>query len=355
MPVASKVRIYDLARDLKQDTKRIMEDLRREGADVSVPSNSVSKELAEKIRSKYFPKAEIAPKRFIKVIKKKSESESEAETETPQIETETPEIETAPEITEIEEIPQEISHKPAIAPAEPKKDTSKIKALTKKVELPQPEEPVIAEEIEPQPAEIVEEAEIPTEIEAVAETPAPAAQIEEMQKPMDRVKVLAPKVLAPKVFRPTGTQVKQLTLTKDALLQGIKPGERVISEAPSKKTGKFNLEEKAKPKDRKDFQRTGRGDRKPELRGTPGESANPIMTYTPNQNQRRPEGRGGGKKGGKTFGDKNNRHQEVEFSVPRPRSIEERIRDQVGRNDSETLKTARLTEGATVYGLSVIW
>ena len=46
-PVGSKVRIYDLARELKQDTKRVMEELRREGADVSVPSNSVSKELAD--------------------------------------------------------------------------------------------------------------------------------------------------------------------------------------------------------------------------------------------------------------------------------------------------------------------
>ncbi|MBK6723707.1 MAG: hypothetical protein IPG58_10730 [Acidobacteria bacterium] len=54
---------------MKQDTKRVMEDLRREGADVSVASNSVPFEIAEKVRSKYFPKTEIAPKRAIKVIK----------------------------------------------------------------------------------------------------------------------------------------------------------------------------------------------------------------------------------------------------------------------------------------------
>src|SRR6476659_7307321 len=63
------IRVYDLAREVKQDTKRVMEDLRREGADVSVPSNSVSFELAEKVRNKYFPKTEVAPKRGIKVIK----------------------------------------------------------------------------------------------------------------------------------------------------------------------------------------------------------------------------------------------------------------------------------------------
>src|SRR5215210_233573 len=78
MAMGKKIRIYDLARDLKQDAKRVMEDLRREGADVSVPSNSVSMELAEKVRLKYFPKTEVAPKRGIKIIKK-STSKVEAE------------------------------------------------------------------------------------------------------------------------------------------------------------------------------------------------------------------------------------------------------------------------------------
>ena len=82
MPIGKKIRIYDLARDLKQDAKRVMEDLRREGADVSVPSNSVSAELAEKVRLKYFPKTEAAPKRGIKIIKaatKKAGGESEVD------------------------------------------------------------------------------------------------------------------------------------------------------------------------------------------------------------------------------------------------------------------------------------
>ncbi len=35
MPVGSSVRIYDLAKELKQDTKRVIEELRREGADVN--------------------------------------------------------------------------------------------------------------------------------------------------------------------------------------------------------------------------------------------------------------------------------------------------------------------------------
>src|SRR5215210_6536199 len=70
MTVSSKVRIYDLAKELKLDTKRLIEEVRREGVDVSVPSNTVSKELAEKIRNKYFPKKEAVAPRAIRVVKK---------------------------------------------------------------------------------------------------------------------------------------------------------------------------------------------------------------------------------------------------------------------------------------------
>src|SRR5690349_8039015 len=78
MTVSSKVRIYDLAKELKLDTKRLIEEVRREGVDVSVPSNSVSKELAEKIRNKYFPKKETAVKRAVKVVKRAVVPASEA-------------------------------------------------------------------------------------------------------------------------------------------------------------------------------------------------------------------------------------------------------------------------------------
>jgi translation initiation factor IF-2 len=69
----SKVRLYDLAKELKIDTKRLIEEVRREGVDVSVPSNSVSKELAEKIREKYFPEAgePLAKARRFKIVKKR--------------------------------------------------------------------------------------------------------------------------------------------------------------------------------------------------------------------------------------------------------------------------------------------
>ena len=87
MTVSSKIRIYDLAKELKLDTKRLIEEVRREGVDVSVPSNSVSKELAEKIRNKYFPKKETAVKRAVKVVKRAARPVAE---ETPAAEAEEP-------------------------------------------------------------------------------------------------------------------------------------------------------------------------------------------------------------------------------------------------------------------------
>lgn len=65
-----KVRLYDLAKELKIDTKRLIEEVRREGVDISVPSNSISQTLAEKIRDKYFPKKDTRAKRAIRVVKR---------------------------------------------------------------------------------------------------------------------------------------------------------------------------------------------------------------------------------------------------------------------------------------------
>ena len=74
----SKIRIYDLAKELKMESKRLIEEVRREGVDVSVPSNTISKELAEKIRNKYFPKKEVPVKREIRVVKKAKHADDAA-------------------------------------------------------------------------------------------------------------------------------------------------------------------------------------------------------------------------------------------------------------------------------------
>ncbi len=323
MAIGKSIRIYDLARELKQDTKRVMEDLRREGADISVASNSVSYDIAEKVRNKYFPKTEVAPKRAIKVIKA-------AKIEKPAVETE--EV-SAPVEVKTEESPQPIPVE-ATSPAVPKTATEdekvavprQVKKLTKKlVAEPEAETPPPVKEVkrvtkpkvkteEPEP-EIQESEPAPSEAEPAAieeETPsAPEAQ----------------------AVGPSGTRIKKMILTTDALKQGIKPGERVVSEAPTK-TGSLISE------------RPRSGDpRRPEFRGTPGETAAPQMTYTPPADNRRRPGRSGGRKG---RDDKGGRFAERDLDTPQKRSIEERVLDQVGKVDLEHLKSVRLIEGATI-------
>jgi translation initiation factor IF-2 len=318
MPVGKKIRVYDLARELKQDTKRVMEDLRREGADISVPSNSVSMELAEKVRSKYFPKAEAAPKRGIKVIKA-AKKEDGHEAEVPEIHETTEPAATEPIAEpEPEVVPEAIEEAP---PAEAPKavKVKRLVATRPKVEaIPEPVEvELVPEAAAAEPSAAAEEAVAMPEAEIPAEAP-----------------ISTP---APAIARPSGTTVKTLKLTPEALQKGIKPGERVVSEAPTK-TGRLGMEQRRGPNDR-----GPRG----ELRGTPGETSTPQITYTPPADNRRKPGRSGGRKG-KAFEDKGARFAEREVDVPRQRSIEERVLDQVGAVDKGHLRQIRLTEGATI-------
>src|ERR1043165_574293 len=103
--LTSKVRIYDLAKDLKIDTKRLIEEVRREGVDVSVPSNSISKELAERIRDKYFPKQSATVKRAVKIVKKAARPVVEEEP-------------AAAEPHEVEATTQPVPSEPVAAPEE---------------------------------------------------------------------------------------------------------------------------------------------------------------------------------------------------------------------------------------------
>ncbi|MCW5958694.1 MAG: translation initiation factor IF-2 [Pyrinomonadaceae bacterium] len=334
MAAGNKVRVYDLAKELKQDTKRIIEDLRREGADVSVPSNSVSKELADKISNKYFPKAEVTPKRTIKVIKKaakkvkKEEPAEDVETPqetTPELEAKQPDKSTAPAET-----------KPASdAPAR------KIKVLTKKavVEPPAEETKETVEAGETKPVEKTAEEIPPAEVtEAKTEEKSSGTQVKKLSAKKPAEAEIEP-AAEEKVESKSGTQVKVLTLTRDALDKGIKPGDRVVSDTPTK-TGKLKTD---KTKGRRDARRPG------DLRGTPGETAAPKLTYTPPADQRKKFGRG--KKGGRKF-EPAGRFEEREFAAPRPKSIEERIIDQIGDINKDKLKQVRLTEGATIREFS---
>src|SRR6476469_617429 len=136
MTVSSKVRIYDLAKELKLDTKRLIEEVRREGVDVSVPSNSVSKELAEKIRNKYFPKKEAVVTRSVRVVKKAERAVEELPAA--EVSEEPPAVSTEPVIASPEpEAEPATTAQPEVKPAAPAR---LIKKLTPAARAPLPAE-----------------------------------------------------------------------------------------------------------------------------------------------------------------------------------------------------------------------
>ncbi|MFZ1700554.1 MAG: translation initiation factor IF-2 [Pyrinomonadaceae bacterium] len=320
MAIGKSIRVYDLAREVKQDTKRVMEDLRREGADVSVASNSVSHELAEKVRSKYFPKTEVAPKRAIKVIKAAARPVEEV-----------PEVVEAELVEAVAPVAKPVAKKAIAKPAEPAEVPAK--PSVKKLKVKKVEEPA-AEPVPEEPATKTKRLVKKKADEAVAAEPEETAAAEAEATLAEETTPETPEAVEEKApeeepTSPSGTRVKKMILSKTALDKGIKPGERLVQQAPTR-TGSLAT------------------DRRPgQFRGTPGETAAPQMTYTPPADNRRRPGRGGGRKG-RGADDKTGRFGERDVDAPQKRSIEERILDQVGKVEADGLKVVRLTEGATV-------
>ena len=169
-----KIRIYDLAKELKLDNKKVMEDARREGIDVSVPSNTVPHEVAERIRLKYFPK-KVAPQvgpRLVKHVKQVEPVEAPPEAPEPKAETE-PEV-----IAEQRSAPEPAS-------AEPPRPKVRVLKAT-----PQPQPTASS----PQPAAEEPESQVPETAEQGAQTPAAQPPgIPAAQRPPTQVRVLRPR------------------------------------------------------------------------------------------------------------------------------------------------------------------
>jgi translation initiation factor IF-2 len=327
MTVSSKIRIYDLAKELKLDTKRLIEEVRREGVDVSVPSNSVSKELAEKIRNKYFPKKETAVKRGVRVVKRAERAVEEP----PALEAVEAPVELA---TEAEDAPQ--SPEPEVAPAVAAPETAKPAApkLLRKLPPAVRAEPPAAEVSEPDAPTL----EVPVEIEATngSSAEAPAFEPEEP----------APTSVAPVITAaPPARQVRMLRPTMAALSAGIRPGERAPSPV---------VPPSVTPRERSDRGGTRVRERTPlaktERLGTPGETATPQTTYIPPPDAGRRRSRRTPTRGGRKVDGKGGRFDKGDFiAPPKALSLEDRI---AGRMESPTvpgeMKTVRIVEGSTV-------
>jgi translation initiation factor IF-2 len=339
---ANKIRLYDLARELKLDTKRVIEEIRREGVDVSVPSNSVSKELADKIRNRYFPKKEPSAPRAIRVVKKAKLDEVAAAAPAPEAEPEPVFEPEAVEVAapEVEPAPAEIQPSPAGTGA----SASRVKKLSPAIRVQKPGVPVEPEVIAEEPA---------AEAEPIAEVAASNGEaVEEVAPP-------APGVQPP----PAGTRVRTLRLTPQALSAGIRQGERINVPAPpppaAAPAGAARAARDARAGRDRGKRAGGRetGRSQFELHATPGETATPQTTYIPPADARKKHGRstrtgpahrGGGAHRG---GDRGGRFRDGDLNAP-PRSIEDviesRIAGRLGAADAENLKSVRLVEGSTV-------
>ncbi|HEY0431092.1 MAG TPA: translation initiation factor IF-2 N-terminal domain-containing protein, partial [Pyrinomonadaceae bacterium] len=282
MTVSSKIRIYDLAKELKLDTKRLIEEVRREGVDVSVPSNSVSKELAEKIRNKYFPKKETAIKRGVRVVKRAERAvEEPAAAEVVEAPAElAPYAEVVTETQQPEPPPATVA--PDAAKPATMATTAKLRKLTPAVRAEQPETDISPELAPTIDAVIEAEATNGSSAEAVVAEAAEPAQ------------ALTPAAPAP----PPARQIRVMRPTVAALNAGIRPGERAPTPvAPPTVTPRERADRATRVRERTPLAKT-------ERLGTPGETATPQTTYIPppdagRRRSRRTPTRGGRKVDGK--------------------------------------------------------
>jgi translation initiation factor IF-2 len=307
--VTSKVRLYDLAKDLKIDTKRLIEEVRREGVDVSVPSNSISKELAEKIRDKYFPKKDTAVKRAVKIVKKAARPVVE-EAPHEELEEVAAPIEAAePHLVEAEE--------PAVVTqAPPARVVRKLSPAARAERPAEPEIPAAApapEIFEPEPAI----------------TLSPAAPVSAEPAPVAATPV------------PPSRQVRVLRPTAAALNAGIRHGERAPEPPPTPAQTVAAARERPR-------ERAPRG--RVEYAGTPGETATPQTTYIPPPDAGRRRSRRGSTRGGKRPGEgKGGKYDRDLIAPPTTLTLEQRIAGRMDNAPGEgELKPVRLVEGSTV-------
>ncbi len=341
MTVSSKVRIYDLAKELKLDTKRLIEEVRREGVDVSVPSNSVSKELAEKIRNKYFPKKETTIKRAVKVVKRAALPTAEAPIAELEPEVLEPELDLAPPPAPVAAEPVETPNVPSTAsPAAKPPVTTLVKKLAPATRA---EAPVI-EEVAPPPVEPPAAIEPPV-VEEVIKAP-------EILAPTNGVEVtVTPAAPAPRPAPPPppSRQVRVLRPTAAALNAGIRPGERAPAPAPPPVAPPRERERTPERPDRPSRLRERPSLPRSERLGTPGETATPQTTYIPPPDAGRRRSRRSSPRGGRKIEGKAGRFDNRDF-IPPPKalSLEDRIAGRLEMPGSGELKSVRLIEGSTV-------
>jgi len=307
-----KIRIYDLAKELKLDNKRVIDDARREGIDVSVPSNTVPMEVAERIRTKYYPK-KIIPATGPRLVKTVKSAQPEHE---PALIDEAVEYQVAEEIEEAP-APRPAQQAPPRA-AKPEVARPVVKLLKR---TPAPPPPAVEAEEPPSTAAPVAEAAPAQEIEPSA--PAPVTE-----QPLPRPPVTRP----PEPQRPRSGQVIRVLRPQP----GAPPPSAISARPPVARTlersGGTAVSAAAEPGV-----------------ATPAPKPPSRTTYIPEDTGRpRRRTRRGGKRAGEGFGQEEGKH----IDVPR------HLRSQVVAVPAKTkpvfteLRQAKMVEGATVKDFS---
>jgi translation initiation factor IF-2 len=346
----SKIRIYDLAKELKQESKRLIEEIRREGVDVSVPSNTISPQLAEKIRNRYVPKAAPPKERTIRVVKKSAaHPQPVAEGDAADIHASVPPQSAAGTAESQAAIHESV---PPQAPAveEPAGPRPSVARLVKKLPPAQRAEPP-ATAPQPAPAQTPADgqpaATAATQEHAAEQTGHLAADNGAAVAQQPDAAAATQPATTDEPSRPAGPQIKTLRLTKEALEAGHVQGQR----APAPVTPA----QPVSPRERDRRSRGGR-DRGFEATGTPGESATPQTVYTPGPDaRRRPGSRHARRPGEGGRAGKGGRFDRDFMPPPRARSLEDRLATSIGVGagvPAGELKTARLVEGSTVKDLA---
>jgi translation initiation factor IF-2 len=322
MAVQQNIRIYDLAKELKLDNKKVIEDVRREGIDVSVPSNSVPAAVAEKIRAKYYPKKTLptAGPRLVKTVKKELAPAAESSA-APQGE------------DDLVEEAAELAYAPAQEPAETVElspdDPNKPKVRILKVNPPTAK-PV--ETSQPEPA-----VETQSPAEEVPQEKAEPSQ--ESEKPLPESIQPAVKPATPVIpAKPQGTQVRILR-PQPGVTMAPPPAKPVTP--PKVMTSPY----KRQPD-------TGR---KPQATGAaPGVAPDgtapkaPLTTYVPQDTGRgRKRTRRGGKRGPGEFGHEEGKHLDVPSHLRGRMPVQQKSKPVFTE-----LRSIKLMEGTTVKDFS---
>ena len=262
MATGNKIRIYDLAKELKLDNKKVIEDARREGIDVSVPSNTVPNEVAERIRTKYFPK-KATPKAVPRLVKHAHTDSAEgvAEGATP-----VEQFEQAPVIEAATEAARPASRFSSPEPAKPEPPKPQIRVLKKAPPAPQPVETVaqpMVETVEPEVPAVAQEKPQQPVAEPIAPPPVVAPPAPPAQRTGQQVRVLRRIPGAtppPPVARPGahGPSAYAGTSAQGAGLRAVEPGVVTETGVPKRTPTTYVPQDTGRPR-----KRTRRGKRGP--------------------------------------------------------------------------------------------